>query len=447
MISSNFYFQVIVRVLLLTLSAIGLAISFDREIYAITVIILTILCVQVVNLIAFVNQVNTKIAYFFNAIENEDFNLYIPEEKNVKSFQQLHQSLNRVNQLIHDTYLKKQTQELFYQEILKQVNIGILTFNEQGHILFSNATAERLLNYSPLSHIKQLTHVDDSLYEFISDLGTSKQRLFELTNERERIQLSVKSTILQTSEHKLYLVVIQDIYKELEEKETDSWIKLIRVLTHEIMNSIAPISSISESIVKYYKNDAGIVSSNELTTKHIQNTVKGLEVIGDQVGNLTSFVESYRTLLSIPEPSKEIINIKSLLDNLLLLITPEANTIKIEVSVIQEDLEFFIDKKQIIQILLNLSKNAIQSVNNQENGIIKIIAGIEDQGKKFIKVTDNGPGISPELLDKIFVPFFTTKNNGTGIGLSISKQILRLHDGTIKVKSIPYKETSFTLYF
>ncbi|MGB0521820.1 MAG: sensor histidine kinase [Flammeovirgaceae bacterium] len=406
-----------------------------------------LLSLQVVYLITYVNRINTKIAYFFNAIENEDFNLYIPEEKNVKSFQHLHQSLNRINQLIHDTYLKKQTQELFYQEILKQVNIGIITFNEDGHILFSNSTAERLLNYSPLNHIKQLAHIDQALYAFITNLETSNQRLFELTNERERIQLSVKSTILQTAEHKLYLVVIQDIYKELEEKETDSWIKLIRVLTHEIMNSIAPISSISESIVKYYKNDAGIVTSDELSAKHIKNTVKGLEVIGDQVGNLTSFVDSYRTLLSIPEPNREFVQVKSLLDNLLLLINPEASNIKIEVSVNQEDLEFFIDKKQIIQILLNLSKNAIQSVKDHEHGVIKISAGIEDQNKKFIKVTDNGPGIAPELLDKIFVPFFTTKNNGTGIGLSISKQILRLHDGTIKVKSIPYKETSFTLYF
>ena len=447
MISSNFYFQVIIRVLLITLSAIGLAFFFERESYIIVSILFALICFQVIFLIRYVNQINTKIAYFFNAIENEDFNLHIPEDKNVKSFKNLHQSLNRINKLIQDTYLVKQSQELFYQEILKQINIGIITFTEEGHIFFSNSTAEHLLNYSPLNHIKQLKQVDKKLYEFISNLETSSQRLFELTNEREQIQLSVKSTILQTTDHKLYLVVIQDIYKELEEKETDSWIKLIRVLTHEIMNSIAPISSISESILKYYKDDSNVISIDELNEQHLKSTVKGLEVIGDQVVNLTSFVDSYRTLLNIPKPNKEIIQIKLLFDNLLLLINPEESTINIEVSVIPENLELFIDKKQIIQILLNLSKNAIQSVKTKKNGIIKIIAGIEKQGKKFIKVTDNGPGIEPELLDKIFVPFFTTKNNGTGIGLSISKQILRLHDGTIKVKSIPNKETSFTLHF
>lgn len=447
MINTNFYFQVIIRVLLITLSAIGLAFAFEKSLYAIVGIVFLVMCIQVFFLISYVNQINTRISYFFNAIENEDFNLHIPPHKNVKSFQRLHQSLNKINQLIHDTYLKKQEQELFYQEILKQVNIGILTFTKNGHILFSNSTAERLLNYSPLNHIKQLVQVDKRLYKFISNLENSDQRLFELTNERERIQLSVKSTILQTSEHELYLVVIQDIYKELEEKETDSWIKLIRVLTHEIMNSIAPISSISESILKYYKNDSSIVSINDLNTKHIQNTVKGLEVIGDQVRNLTSFVDSYRTLLSIPEPNREIVQIKPLLDNLLLLIEPKNSSISIEVSVIPENLDFFIDPKQIIQILLNLSKNAIQSVSTKDHSTIKIIAGIEESNKKFIRVTDNGPGISPDILDKIFVPFFTTKNNGTGIGLSISKQILRLHDGTIKVKSTPNKETSFTLYF
>ncbi len=447
MISSNFYFQVILRVLLITLSAIVLAFFFEREFYIIASIFFLIICFQVVFFVRYVNQINTKIAYFFNAIENEDFNLHIPEEKNLKSFKHLHHSLNKINKLIQEIYLKKQAQELFYQEILKQVNIGIITFNEDGHISFSNSTAERLLNYSPLNHIKQLVQVDKKLYEFISNLETSSQRLFELTNERERIQLSVKSTILQTTERKLYLVVIQDIYKELEEKETDSWIKLIRVLTHEIMNSIAPISSISESILKYYKNDSNIVSIDQLNAKHIESTVKGLEVIGDQVGNLTSFVDSYRTLLSIPEPNKEIVYIKLLFDNLLLLINPKKTAIQIEITVTPENLSFFIDKKQMIQVLLNLSKNAIQSVKNKKNGVIKIIAGIEDHDKKFIKVTDNGPGIESEILDKIFVPFFTTKNNGTGIGLSISKQILRLHDGTIKVKSIPNKETSFTLYF
>lgn len=447
MISSNFYFQVILRVLLITFSAIVLAFFFEREFYIIASIFFLIICFQVVFFVRYVNQINTKIAYFFNAIENEDFNLHIPEEKNLKSFKHLHHSLNKINKLIQEIYLKKQAQELFYQEILKQVNIGIITFNEDGHIYFSNSTAERLLNYSPLNHIKQLVQVDKKLYEFISNLETSSQRLFELTNERERIQLSVKSTILQTTERKLYLVVIQDIYKELEEKETDSWIKLIRVLTHEIMNSIAPISSISESILKYYKNDSNIVSIDQLNAKHIESTVKGLEVIGDQVGNLTSFVDSYRTLLSIPEPNKEIVYIKLLFDNLLLLINPKKTAIQIEITVTPENLSFFIDKKQMIQVLLNLSKNAIQSVKNKKNGVIKIIAGIEDHDKKFIKVTDNGPGIESEILDKIFVPFFTTKNNGTGIGLSISKQILRLHDGTIKVKSIPNKETSFTLYF
>jgi two-component system, NtrC family, nitrogen regulation sensor histidine kinase NtrY len=447
MINTNFYFQVIIRVVFITLSAIGLAFAFERDLFIIVGIAILIICVQVFLLISYVNQINTRISYFFNAIENEDFSLNIPNHNNVKSFERLHQSLNKINKLIHDTYLKKQEQELFYQEILKQVNIGILTFNKSGHILFSNSTAERLLNYSPLNHIKQLAQVDKNLYKFISNIENSDQRLFELTNERERIQLSVKSTILQTSEHQLYLVVIQDIYKELEEKETDSWTKLIRVLTHEIMNSIAPINSISESILKYYKNDSSIVSINDLNTKQIQNTVKGLEVISDQVKNLTSFVDSYRTLLSIPEPSREIVQIKPLLDNLLLLINKEEPTISIEVSVVPENLDFFIDTKQIIQILLNLSKNAIQSVGTAENSSIKISAGIEETIKKFIRVTDNGPGIPPKILDQIFVPFFTTKNNGTGIGLSISKQILRLHEGTIKVKSIPNKETSFTLYF
>ncbi len=449
MASINFYLQVILRVFLIIISALILAFLFVKEYYALSIFILVLLILQGRLLVYYINHTNRKIAYFFDAIKNEDFTLHFPEKDLIKSFKDLNHSLNRVNALIQEVHLKKQEQEQYYQIILKQANIGILAFNEKGHIIFSNPTVERLLNHSPLNHIKQLAQVDEKLYGLFDGLKPFDQKLFQLTNEREKRQLAIKSTAISINKENLLLVVIQDIHKELDEKETDSWIKLIRVLTHEIMNTITPMTSISESILKYYKTEKGLITIDHFDEKHIENTVKGLEVISEQGDNLMSFVQSYRTLLSVPEPDKEIVLVKTLLEKVIVLMNQDdsTNKVTIDLEVFPENLELFIDKKQINQVLVNLGKNALQSLEGNKKGILKITAGINNADKKFIKISDNGPGIPLELVEEIFVPFFTTKNTGTGIGLSLSKQILRLHGGTIEVYSIPNTETSFVLTF
>lgn len=230
--------------------------------------------------------------------------------------------------------------------------------------------------------------------------------------------------------------------------------KLIRVLTHEIMNTITPITSISESILKYFKKEGRLLTTDEFAEHHMKSTIKGLEVIKEQGNDLMGFVQSYRTFLNVPEPDKALVNARKLLDKIHLLMPEDSDgeQIDIEVIVDPEDLELFIDEKQITQVLLNLGKNAQQSLRNQKNGIsadekgqIKFLAGIDDKNRKIVKVWDNGPGIPLEHLDDIFVPFFTTKNTGTGIGLSLSKQILRLHGGSIQTAS--KENTVFTLTF
>ncbi|TFG72609.1 MAG: histidine kinase, partial [Flavobacteriales bacterium] len=348
-----------------------------------------------------------------------------------------------------EIHLKKQAQEQYYQEILRQADIGILTVNPKGHILYANPRIERLLNYTPLNHIKQLKQVDEALYALFEDLQPFDSKIFQLANEREKTQLALKASAISVDGQALLLVMVQDIHKELDEKETDSWVRLIRVLTHEIMNTITPITSISESILKYFKTEKGSVPIKEFNESQIQNTVKGLEVIKGQGTDLMEFVQSYRSFLSLPKPDRSLVSAQNLLDKVKVLMDQENKKGTITFNVVADpvDLEFFIDEKQISQILVNLSKNAIQSLVKQENGQLNIFAGMTKNGKKYIEVRDNGPGIPPDLIDEIFVPFFTTKNTGTGIGLSLSKQIMHLHDGTIKVHSIPFIQTSFVLNF
>ncbi|WP_109301837.1 PAS domain-containing sensor histidine kinase [Aquimarina sp. AU474] len=449
MISRNFYVQLVIRVISIAINSLLIAFTLFKEYYAWFVILMFIFLSQTLLLIKYLNQNNRKIAFFFHSIKNEDFTLSFPERDNAKSFNELNHSLNSFNSMMQKVFLKNQAQEKYYQEILNQAEIGILTFNAKGHILFANPKVEKLLNYTPLNHIKQLAQVDKKLFEMFSNLTSFERKLFQLTNERETIQLVIKSNEIVLNQEVLNLITIQDIDSELDKKETDSWMKLIRVLTHEIMNTVTPITSISESILNYYINEKGTIPLEELDESKIRLTAKGLEVIKEQGKDLMSFVQSYRSFLSVPNPDKEIINVKKLLEKIKVLINPETDIPKISIHYInsEEEIEIFADEKLITQVLINLSKNAIQALNGVEDGKVMLTSGTTDKGKKYISVSDNGPGISPEIMSQIFVPFYTTKNDGTGIGLSLSKQIMHLHGGSLTAHSTPYEETSFSLFF
>ncbi|MFT6795838.1 MAG: two-component system nitrogen regulation sensor histidine kinase NtrY [Maribacter sp.] len=447
MVSRYIYIQLIFRVIFMTITVVLATYFFFNKQYIAGSIGAIVMIFQTAGLINYVNQTNRKIAYFFDAIKNEDFTLRFPEKLSVKSLEELNHSLNMLNAMIQDIHLKKQAQEQYYQEILRQADIGIFTINPKGHILYANPTVQELLNYRPLNHVKQLKQVDEDLYMLFEDLQPFNNTIFKLGNERGKKELSLKCTPITIEGEQLLLVVANDIHKELDEKETDSWVKLIRVLTHEIMNTITPITSISESILNYFKKGSNPDIPTHFSEQQIKNTTKGLEVIKEQGSDLMSFVQSYRTFLSIPEPDRELVPAKALLEKITLLLNEQKEEILINIETIIEpvDLEFYIDQKQLTQVLLNLGKNAKQSLEGIDQGVIRFTAGINSMNKKFIQVKDNGAGIPENLIDEIFVPFFTTKNTGTGIGLSLSKQIMRLHGGSINVTS--RETTQFTLTF
>src|SRR5690606_12641975 len=247
----------------------------------------------------------------------------------------------------------------------------------------------------------------------------------------------------------LLLVIIQNISNELNDNEVDSWVKLFRVLTHEIMNAIAPITSISETLSGFYKTEKVLISPSEINENDIIDVVKGLDTIQAQGKDLLNFVESYRTLTKIPSPKKDLVKVASLFEKIRILVSQERgfSQTKFLISVEPENLEIFADEKQIIQVLVNLVKNSLESLYQNPNGIIKLSGAKNNLGKLTLQVSDNGPGVPPILLDQIFIPFFTTKEQGTGIGLSLSKHIMRLHEGNLHVNSILYKQTIFSLEF
>lgn len=449
MTNRKFQWQLLLRTLLIVFTTLALPFLWQTAQYLLFVLCLLALVLEIYTLIYFLNTTNRKIAYFFNAIRNEDFTLRFPENVAMESFQELNTSLNRVNHIIQEVHTQLQVRENYYQEILKRAEIGILTYNRKGHILFSNPTVEKLLNHAPLNHIKQLIQIDPKLYETFLAFETYDHKLVQLTNEREKTQLSLKSSAISLDGQELLLVVVQDIQRALEEKETDSWSKLIRVLTHEIMNTITPITSISGSILGFFKKNGETVAMEDISVSHIQNTVKGLEVIREQGTDLMEFVQSYRSLLQVPVPDRSLIKANNLLEKVRLLMEPNPQTqeVSLEFSCQPEALELYVDEKQLTLVLLNLVKNALQALSDQQDAQLKVTAGIANSGHKFIEVSDNGPGIPEEVADQIFVPFFTTKEKGTGIGLSLSKQIMHLHGGAIKVHSQLGTGTTFLLEF
>lgn len=445
MASKNFYFNIVFRTFLLAVAALAMGwLFFGSKLYVLGGVVSFVFFLQIVEIINYLNRTNRKIAFFFDAVRNDDSTLHFPVNTGNKSLDNLNESLNKLNELIKTIKFDLQEQEQYFKTILEQVSIGVITFNEQGNIFLSNSAAKHLLHREQLTHINQLMQVDNSLFLALKELRPNNHKLVTFNSSSGTVQLSIKSTAFKTADEKFQLVAIQDIKNEMETKELESWIKLIRVLTHEIMNTIAPITSLTQTISGYFKNLDGKIPNEKI----LANTIEGLEIINERGNGLISFVENYRQLTRLPQPVKKKIALKQFLENTatLLQIAPENKTTQVQWECVPPDLEIVADEKQVTQVLINLLRNAEEALKSQENGRVSIKAEINKNGRPQISVSDNGAGIPSDLLDKIFIPFFSTKENGSGIGLSLSRQIMQMHGGNLKVESL-LEKTTFTITF
>ncbi|MDO9341078.1 MAG: ATP-binding protein [Bacteroidales bacterium] len=450
MISKNLYFNIIIRVMLIVMfsSLLGYF-AFINQSLRFSIIFFIAIAFLTISLISYLNSTNKKIRFFFDSVRNDDSNLSFPVNAKERSFRELYQSMNRVNQQIQKLKIENRNQEQYFQILLEHLATGIITYNEKGFILHANSSAKRLLSTDVLTHLQQIERIDQKLFQTIISIKPFERRLVAINNEQGEIQLSLKATSFRTNNNELIILSIQDIKNELDEKELESWMKLIRVLMHEIMNSITPITSLSESLSHIYSTEGIPVLPEEVTAKTIVTTLQGLNVIKEQGKGLMSFVESYRKLTRVPEPVKKLFRVADLLSRVQILYSSleRSDRIDLSFSLKDPDLEIFADQNLISQVLINLVKNALEANENNPEGKIIIVAGNDSNHHPEICVIDNGQGITEENLDEIFVPFFTTRQNGSGIGLSISKQIMRVHGGYLKVRSVPGKETVFCLSF
>ncbi len=450
MISKNLYFNIILRVTLIVILSVflGYLIVKDQS-YRYALICLLVIIFLTISLISYLNTTNKKIRFFFDSVRNDDSSLSFPVEEKNKSVREIYKSLNRVNLQIQQLKIENRNQEQYFQILLEHLATGIITYNNKGFILHANSSAKRLLSSDVLTHLDQIGRIDQRLYQTIKSIRPSERRLVAIGSGQDEIQLSLKATSFKANNAELGILSIQDIKNELDEKELESWMKLIRVLMHEIMNSITPITSLSESLAHIYSKGGDPVLPEQVTSKTIATTLQGLNVIKEQGKGLMSFVESYRKLTRVPEPVKKIFRVADLMNRVMILYSSldKSDRIKLSFSLKDPDLEIFADQNLISQVLINVVKNALEANENNPDGKIEILAGVNHDRRAEICVIDNGPGIPEENLDEIFVPFFTTRKDGSGIGLSISKQIMRIHGGNLKVKSVPGRETQFCLSF
>ena len=307
-----------------------------------------------------------------------------------------------------------------------------------GNIYQTNNEALRLLGLSVFTHVKQLARIDEKLQTTIANILPGDKHQISFVNERGTVNLSIRVSEMTLQEKHVRILAINDINSELDDKEIDSWIRLTRVLTHEIMNSVTPITSLSDTLL----------SIHEDADSEIRN---GLEVISTTGKSLISFVESYRKFTHIPTPEPSLFYVQKFAERMTNLARHHNNfpNITININIEPADLIVYADEKLITQVVLNLLKNAMQAIGSEQpDGLIELKAYCNPDESVIIEVSNNGPTIPPEEAEHIFVPFFTTKEGGSGIGLSISRQIMRLSGGSIALKSNPtINKTSFILTF
>jgi two-component system, NtrC family, nitrogen regulation sensor histidine kinase NtrY len=397
-------------------------------------VVLTIaLIISSYDFFQFSNQTHRKIHYLIQAAKNEDSSIFFKTNGSGRVLNELHNSLNELNQIIKEKNIRNRMNERYFSEILLHIGIAIVVFNEKGFVVNTNQAALRLFGLHTFTHLKQLDKANTGLRQICEQISTYNGKSVLLKKGGETVQLSVRSSVIQLRDETITLATFQDIRGELESKELDSWVKLIKVLNHEIMNSLAPVTSIAQSLGSAWQERNGEQPDPLL----IDQTVNGLNVIGDRGHALMRFVESYRMFTRMPELKLVDIGMHSFFDRLRILTSPmkEDHDVEIQFESCADDFTVRMDEQLMVQVIINLIKNAIQAMEGVKRPRVEISCESVPGQNAEIRVVDNGKGIPDEIKDEIFIPFFTTRPEGTGIGLSYSRQILIAHGGSISFRS------------
>jgi len=446
----QFRFNIVLRVLLITSTCLALFITLNSTFTFTPILVAGLIIYQVWSLIRYVDRTNRELAGFLESIRYSEFTRTFQISDRGSSFNELNTAFNDVMRDFQQVRSEREEHFHYLQSIVQSIDVSILAYQRDGTVEMINPAAKKLFQVNNLRNINTLRPLSEKLANTLLAINPGENKLVKVQDEEDILQLAIFATEFKVKDKVILLSTIKNIQNVLEEQETAAWQKLIRVLTHEIMNSIAPISSLSstvETMVRPYTRGEKDLPDMDLGT--IEEIQGALQTINKRSTGLMNFVETYRSLAKIPEPNFAVVNMHELIQQVHTLMKKEAEkkNIILSTTIEPDTIEVQIDEQLIEQVLINLIKNSLQALGGSKKGKIQIRGFYNKRGRPSIQVVDNGQGILDDVIDKVFIPFFTTKRSGSGIGLSLSRQILRLHGGTLTAKSTPNEETIFTMTF
>ena len=453
----GFTIQVIIRVLLILTSCILLAyvISLKRWFTIGGIGLLIIL--QVVSLIRYVNKTNYSLIKFLDALKNEDYSVYFAPNNKGDSFARVYDDFNTIIRNFKKNKIDKEAQFEFFKQILEQVGLGILAIKKEvlnnkdsrQEILFFNKAASNILGQPQHKYWHRLARQIPWLEVEVKKLSKGGKSLIELESEISEKQLSLEVIDFNLLGVAYLIITFQDIRSEIEQKEIEAWHNVIRILAHEMLNSFTPVSSLAATIKKMTETtDGRILHAHELDDEILKDIHLAAKTIQKRSDGLQVFVKDYRTISNVPLPVVKAVNMRTFLENIqrLMKTTLETHQIDFEIEHIPSRALITIDEKLIEQVFLNIIGNSIYALQDIADPKITITTVVEED-RKLVHISDNGRGIDPAIMNQIFIPFYTTRKNGSGIGLSLSKNIMKKHGGAIRVSSEPMVKTTFSLIF
>ncbi|MFY0593015.1 MAG: GHKL domain-containing protein [Roseivirga sp.] len=448
MVSKRFALLVIIRIILLMLSLTALAFIFARtELFFNQIILLGVIILQVSELIRFVTHTNRELAKLLLAIRYSDFSISFKGGKRGKSFKELQEAFVEIIEAFKKVSVEKEAQFRFLKVIVDNIKVGVIAIKEEYSVELMNEGAQEMLKISTPNYWKQFEQLLPHFAQEIEHMDDGEKQLIELSIKDERLQVSAQVNRLKILGYRYTIVTFQDIKSEIEQKEIEAWHKLIRVLTHEIMNSVTPVTSLTETMLMLTEKEGVPLPLSEITEETLEDLRFSMKTIQKRSEGLLHFVDDYRRLTRIKALELEEVKVKGVLEEIAMLLKSEAEKSAVAITIsCPEFLIINMDRKLIEQVLINLITNARHALETTENGVIEIRAR-EDGTSQMIEVIDNGTGIDIDKQEEIFVPFYSTKEQGSGIGLSLSKQIMKKHKGDLTVKSESGAGSTFRLQF
>ncbi|MCC6462729.1 MAG: GHKL domain-containing protein [Saprospiraceae bacterium] len=395
----------------------------------------------VISLFRLVEKTNSEIAAFLLNIKYDDYTATYTTQEPDQSFRELYGAFNVITDKFRDIRQEKEAQFQYLQAIVEHVDTGLICFDKEGRTLLMNRALQRLLHKSYFTDIASVERFNPPLFVAMDGLLPGERQLVKLVVQNQILQLAVRTTILKLKNGEYHLYSLQNISAELEEQEVQSWQKLIRILTHEIMNSVTPVATLaataSEMVGKFNTFDGDAADDIRTAVRAIQKRSEGL----------LHFTETYRQLTRIPPPKFQDVSPVALLENVVTLFKPTLAEKKIvlEKQFSATPMSIQADPELMDQVLINLLKNAIEAVEGRADAHITLNVARDLEGTVIIQLADNGPGVPEDLQEQIFMPFFTTKNEGSGIGLSLCRQIIQMHKGNLNVVSAEGEGATFVI--